>query len=74
MESFYRKFRACAVSWHVILGNIKIKICRNTILSAVLYGCEIWSLTLMDEYRVRVCEERMLRRIFGSKRGVEKTT
>jgi hypothetical protein len=43
-------------------------------LSAVLYGCEIFSLTLMEEHRVRACENRVVRRIFGSNRGVEKTT
>jgi hypothetical protein len=31
----------------------------------VLYGCETWSLTLMEEYRLRVFENRILRRIFG---------
>jgi hypothetical protein len=35
----------------------------------VLYGCEIWSLTLREEHRLRVFENRVLRRIFGPKRG-----
>jgi hypothetical protein len=34
----------------------------------VLYGCEKWSLTLREKYRLRVFEKRMLRRIFGAKR------
>jgi hypothetical protein len=34
----------------------------------VLYGCETWSLTLREEHRLRVFENRMLRRIFGPKR------
>jgi hypothetical protein len=34
----------------------------------VLYGCETWSLTLKEEHRLRVFENRVLRRIFGSKR------
>jgi hypothetical protein len=34
----------------------------------VFYGCETWSLTLREEYRLRVFEKRMLRRIFGPKR------
>jgi hypothetical protein len=34
----------------------------------VLYGCEAWSLTLREEYRLRVFENRVLRRIFGPKR------
>ena len=36
----------------------------------VLYGCETWSLTLMEEYSLRVFEKRVLRRIFGSKKYV----
>jgi hypothetical protein len=39
------------------------------ILSLVLYGCEIWSLTLREEHRLRVFENRVLRRIFGPKRN-----
>ena len=36
-------------------------------MPVVLYGCETWSLTLMEECRLRVFENMMLRRIFGSK-------
>ena len=39
-------------------------ICK-TILTVVLYGCEAWSLTLWEELRLRVFENRILRRIFG---------
>ena len=38
------------------------------ILPVVLYGFETWSLTLREEYRLRVFENRILRRIFGPKR------
>jgi hypothetical protein len=38
------------------------------ILPVVLYGCETWSLTLREEHRLRVLENRVLRRIFGLKR------
>ena len=48
--------------------NIKIKIYRITILPVVLYGCETWSLTLRKERRLRVFENRVLRRIFGPRR------
>ena len=48
--------------------NLKIKIYRTTILPVVLYGCETWSLTLREERRLRVFENRVLRRIFGPKR------
>jgi hypothetical protein len=40
----------------------------KTMLPVVSYGCEIWSLTLRDEYREWVMENRVLRRIYGSKR------
>jgi hypothetical protein len=40
----------------------------TVILPVVLYGCETWSLTLRDECRLRVFENRVLRRIFGPKR------
>jgi hypothetical protein len=48
--------------------NVKIKIYKTTILPVVLYGCETWSLTLREEHRLRVFENRLLRRIFGPKR------
>ena len=37
-------------------------------LPVVLYGCKTWSLTLMEECRLRVFENRVLRRIFGPKK------
>jgi hypothetical protein len=45
-----------------------LKIYKPVILPAVLYGCEIWSLTLREENRLRVFENIVLRRIFGPKR------
>jgi len=48
--------------------NLKIKIYRIIILPVVLYGCETWSLTLKEEHRLRVFENRVLRRIFGPER------
>jgi hypothetical protein len=38
------------------------------ILPVVLYGCETWSLTLREERRLKVFENRVLRRVFGPKR------
>jgi hypothetical protein len=38
------------------------------ILPVVLYGCDTWSLTVREEHKLRVFENRVLRRIFGSKR------
>jgi hypothetical protein len=46
----------------------KIKINRNIILPVVLYGCEIWSLTLREKHRFKVFENRVLRKISGSKK------
>jgi hypothetical protein len=48
--------------------NTKIRIYRTIILPVALYGYETWSLTLREEQRVRVFENRVLRRIFGPKR------
>jgi hypothetical protein len=41
---------------------------KTVILPVVLYGCETWSLTLGEEHRLRVFENRVLRKIFGPKR------
>jgi hypothetical protein len=48
--------------------NIKIHVYRTIILPVVLYGCETWSLTLREEHRMRVFENRALRTIFWPKR------
>jgi hypothetical protein len=47
---------------------MKVKIYKTIILPVILYGCETWSLTLREEHRLRVFENRVLRRIFGPKR------
>jgi hypothetical protein len=52
----------------VAVKNLKIRIYKTIILPVVLYGCETWSLTLREEHRLRVVENRALRRIFGLKR------
>jgi hypothetical protein len=44
--------------------NIKIRIYKTIILPVVLYGCVPWSLTLREEHRLRMFENRVLRRIF----------
>jgi hypothetical protein len=40
----------------------------RTIILPVLCGCETWLLTLREEHRLRVFENRVLRRVFGSRR------
>jgi hypothetical protein len=65
---------ACYRSVHSLLSsrllsrNVKVKVYIAIILPVVLYGCEIWSLTLRKEQRVRVFDNRVLRRICGPKR------
>ena len=56
------------LSSSLLSNSLKIKIYRTVILPVVLYGCETWSLTLREEHRLRVLENRVLRRIFGPKR------
>jgi hypothetical protein len=48
--------------------NLKIKIYRTIILPVVLYGCETWSITLREERRLRVFENKVFRSVFGPKR------
>ena len=57
------------LSSSLLSKNVKIKIYRTIILPVVLYGCETLSLTLREEHRLRVFENRVLRRIFGPKRN-----
>jgi len=61
---FGKTFPKCGKS---LSKNIQLKIYRIIILSVVLYGCETWSLILREERRLRVFENRVLRRIFGPK-------
>jgi hypothetical protein len=49
-------------------NNVKIRIYKTIILPVVLYGCETWSLTLRNEHKLRMFENRVLSRIFGPKR------
>jgi hypothetical protein len=45
-----------------------MRIYKTVILPVILYGCETWSLTLREEHRLRVFENKVLRRIFGPRR------
>jgi hypothetical protein len=47
---------------------VKIIIYKTIILPVVRYGWETWSLTLREEHRLRMFENRVLRRIFGPKK------
>jgi hypothetical protein len=48
--------------------NVKIRMYKSIIFPVVLYVCETWSLTLREEHRLRVFDNRVLRRIYGPKR------
>jgi hypothetical protein len=45
-----------------------MRIYKTIILPVILYECKTWSLTLREEHRLRVFENKVLRRIFGPKR------
>jgi hypothetical protein len=49
--------------------NTKVRAYRTIILPVVLYGCGTWPLALREEQRLKMFENRVLRRIFGPKRG-----
>ena len=56
------------LSFSLLSKNLMIKVYRTIILPIVRYGCETWSLTLREERRLRVFENRVLKRIFWPKR------
>ena len=56
------------LSSRLLSKNLKIKIYRTIILLVVLYGCEIWSLALREERKLRVFLNMVLRRTFGPRR------
>jgi hypothetical protein len=55
------------LSSRLLSRNAKVKIYKSIMLPVVLYGCGTWSLTLREEHRLRVFENRVLRRIFRPK-------
>jgi hypothetical protein len=56
------------LSFRLISKKLKLKIYKTVVLPLLLYGCGTWSLTLREERRLRVFENRVLRRVFGPKR------
>jgi hypothetical protein len=76
-EEIKRRLKSGNVCYHSVQNllsssllskNVKIKIYITIMLPVVLYDCESWSLTLREECRLRVFENKVLRRIFGPKR------
>ena len=61
-------FGAESFVFQFAIKNLKNKIYGTIILLVVLYGCETWFLTLREERRLRVFENKVLRRIFGPKK------
>ena len=74
IKSRWKLENACYYSVQNVLSSsvqsktLKIKIYRTMILPVVLHGWETWSLTLREERRLRVFENRVLKRVFGPKR------
>ena len=74
IKSRLRSGNACCHSAQNLLSSrllsktLKMKIYRTITLPVVLYGCEAWSLTLREERKLRVFENMVLRRIFGTRR------
>ena len=56
------------LSSHLLSKKLKVKTYKTIILPVVLYSCETWSLTLRDEHRLGVFENKVLRKIFGAKK------
>jgi hypothetical protein len=76
-EEIKRRFNsgnACYHSVHNLLSSrllsktLKIRIHKKIIMPVDLYGCETWSLSIREEHRLSVFENRVLRKIFGPKR------
>ena len=55
------------LSSHLLSKKLKVKTYETIILPVILYGCETWSLTLREEHRSRVFENKVLRKIFEAK-------
>ena len=77
LEEIKRRLRSVNSCYHLVQNllsstlpskNIKVKIQRPIIVPVVLYGCETWLLKLREECRLRVSENRVLKRISGRKR------
>ena len=66
-NAYYYSFEKILMS-HLFSKKLKVKAYKTIILPVVLYGYETWSLTLREEHRFRVFENKVLRKIFGAKK------
>ncbi|KAJ4427681.1 hypothetical protein ANN_25330 [Periplaneta americana] len=64
----WRAYVRAAVNLRSAVKNLKVRIYKTVILPVLLYGCETWTLSLREEHRLRVFENKVLRKIFGAKR------
>jgi hypothetical protein len=69
IKSRFKAENACYHSVQKPSKNIKLRTYRTTTLRVVSCGCKGWSLTLREEYTLRVFDNRGLRSIFGPKRS-----
>ena len=68
-NNFIHKYKAEKIlSSHLLSKKLKVTTNKTIILPVVLYGCETWSLTLREEHRLRLFENKVLRKIFGGKK------
>jgi hypothetical protein len=56
------------LSSHLLSKNVRFRVHKTTTLHAVLYGCEIWSLTLRVEQRLRVCDSGVMENVCTEER------
>ena len=63
----YYSFEKILLS-HLLSKKMKVNTYKTIVLPVVLYGCDTWSLMLREEHRLRVFENKVLRKIFGSRR------
>jgi hypothetical protein len=66
-EEIKRRLNLGNACYHSVQNLLSLEFTK-LILPLVLYGCKTWSLTLKEEHRLRVFENRVLRRIFGPRR------
>ncbi|KAJ4448759.1 hypothetical protein ANN_00150 [Periplaneta americana] len=68
LTTHHRKKQLVTNSYSKLSKNLKVRIYKTVILPVLLYGCETWTLTLREEHRLRVFDNKVLRKIFGAKR------
>jgi hypothetical protein len=65
-EKIKRRLNSNNACYRLVQNHLSSRLLSRNV--KILYACETWSLTLREEHRLRVFENRVLRRIFGPKR------